>query len=396
MKIGQRAQNLLLMSASMIGSLIICEIALRLFTPFPINKTSNKIEDDDLGYRMTSKLADIDKWGFRNPSKTQGVLAAIGDSHTYGINVRSEEAWPAVLQIRSGIPTYNFGLAGYGIYTYHALIRGNVPGKYEGLLIALYPPNDFSERSHCHIDRGSRFWNREITRLSLRMPKCSGVTEVFKRIPIKDYIESETALGSALKQLVVDRVRAIGLKGLTDGFYQEVPNTKESVRLRRVRKHMRAMNMNRPEIRIIWKDFLKMLTDWSNMANEKKLLIGILIIPSKQRLLFEYAKQKGGGELLSKLKDPVQTEIELEARIIKQSRDLGIPVESAIGPMLEARELAIQKGIRLYPPRDGHPNALGYRAYARAALKLTYRICDEHADKPFCSRTFTRRVEVDQ
>ena len=394
MKISPRLQSLFLLSVSLIASLILCEIGLRVLTPFPINKSSNKIQDDNLGYRMSSELADVDKWGFRNPSKTRRVLAAIGDSHTYGFNILSEESWPAVLQGSLGIPTYNFGVGSYGIYSYHALIRQSVAGKFKGAVIALYPPNDFANvYSSCRISRDSSFWNREIKRLSLNMPKCWGMSEDYKRVRIDRFLKDRTAVGSAFDHLVIDNVRRFGRNDLKRKNYFEIPNTQEFVSYRGVRLHMQSMDVERDEIKIIWSDFLKMSTDWSKIADEDDILLAIMIIPSKERLLYEYAKQKGRGELLNKLKDSVQTEVDLEARIIKQARAVGMPVESAIGRLLKAKELSMQKGVPLYPPRNGHPKAAGYAAYARSAHDLLRKSCDDHMDNPICVQTLAGRAE---
>jgi len=395
-KNGSRLENLLLVTVSIIGSLILCEIGLRALTPFPVNKSSNKIDDANLGYRMSSKLAGIDKWGFRNPSGNQRVLAAIGDSHTYGFNVTPGHAWPAVLQKHSGIPIYNFGVGGYGIYAYHALMRQHVAPEYTGALIALYLPNDFNERSHCPIDRDSSFWNQEIKRLSLTMPKCWGMDEAYKSLRIGQFIEYETAIGSAFKHLVIDRVRAFGRSAIRGKNNFEVASAQESVKLHRVSGNMRSTNMDRVEIRTIWSDFLKILTDWSNTAREKKLLLGMIIIPSKQRVLLEYAKHRGVDQPLAQLKEALQREVQFEARVIKHARNLGIPADSAIGPMLNAKELALQKGMPLYPPGNAHPNALGYAAYARAARNLVRRICDTRADNVVCVQALAGRAEKDQ
>ena len=391
MKISPRLQSLFLLSVSLIASLILCEIGLRVLTPFPVNKSSNKIDDAVLGYRMNSKLAGVDSSGFRNPSENQRVLAAIGDSHTFGFNVTPEDTWPAVLQRNSGIPIYNFGVGGYGIYSYHALMRQHVAPEYTGALIALYIPNDFSERSHCLIDRGSSFWRQETKRLSLTMPKCWGLDKAYKSRRIGHFIKYETAIGSAFKHLIIDRVRAFGRIRVKKTI--EVPYAQESVRLRRVSALTRSMDFDRDEIRTIWSDFLKMIADWSNTAREKKLLLGMIIIPSKQRVLLEYAKHRGEDQPSERLKEALQKEVELEAKIIEHARNLGIPTDSAIGPMLNAKELALQKGMPLYPPGNGHPNVVGYAAYARSAHDLLRKICDDHMDNPICSQAWARRAE---
>jgi hypothetical protein len=57
------------------------------------------ISDSDLTYRGNPLAPGNDANGFRNaniPSKAE--IVAIGDSHTYGWGVHSDEAWPHELQ----------------------------------------------------------------------------------------------------------------------------------------------------------------------------------------------------------------------------------------------------------------------------------------------------------
>lgn len=397
MKIGQRGQNLLLFTVSLIGSLILCEMGLRIFTPFPITKSSNKIQDPNLGYRLSPGLADVDTSGFRNPSDTQHVLAAVGDSHTYGVNVPSAQSWPAALQSRSGIQTYNFGVGSYGVYSYHALIRENIAGKFKGVVVALYLANDFADKhSYCAISRNSTFWKQETKKLSLEIPKCSGLTVYIGGKKIWPYIRDATAITSAFKHLVIDRISAADRKGPKAKDYYEIPGTQESINLPRARKHMRSMDLERREIRLILSDFSRMLKRWSEISGESNLLLGIMIVPSKPRVLIEYAKQRDNFRLSKTLQDFLQKEVALEAGIIKQAQDAGIPVESAIGPLLKAKELAEQKKLPLYRAGDSHPNALGYRAYAQAALNLIRRGCDGHKGNSICAQSLARWAEPDQ
>ena len=51
---------------SIFTSIFLLEIGLRVFTPHPITRTSNKIPDPRLGYRVDPKLQGIDERGFRN------------------------------------------------------------------------------------------------------------------------------------------------------------------------------------------------------------------------------------------------------------------------------------------------------------------------------------------
>ena len=60
----------------------------------------------------------IDADGLRSvgerPASRDGLILAVGDSFTYGDEVRDEETWPAQLQRISGRPVLNGGVTGYG------------------------------------------------------------------------------------------------------------------------------------------------------------------------------------------------------------------------------------------------------------------------------------------
>lgn len=393
MRIGQLGRNLLLFTISLAGSLLICEIGLRIFTRFPTNEGSAKIEDANLGYRLNPKLIDVDKWGFRNPPDTSRVVAAVGDSHTYGNNVFSRDAWPKSFENISGVPTYNFGVGSYGVYAYHALIKQHIAGQFNGAIIALFPANDFANKwSNCRIIRNSDFWSQDIKRLSLAMPRCSRRRRQIKDRGVGFFIKYQTATGSAIDHLVIDRIRAA--RG--NSKYYEIPGTQESVNPGGEYRRTQMMEIDRDEIRLIWNDFSKMLTDWSKIAREGNFILGIMIIPSKLRVLVEYAKQKDGGNFPSEIIYAVKKEVELESRIIELARTVGIPVESALGSMIKAKEIGIRKGVPLYKHADSHPNAAGYAGYARTAHDLFRRICDSHKDNPMCASNLAGRSKIDQ
>jgi len=51
--------------AAFIFALLLTEVLLRSFTDFPVGKV-NIVLDKDIGYRHSSRLHDIDIYGFRN------------------------------------------------------------------------------------------------------------------------------------------------------------------------------------------------------------------------------------------------------------------------------------------------------------------------------------------
>lgn len=48
------------------------------------------------------------------PPSSNGLIASVGDSYTYGEDVGDREAWPAQLQTLSGKRVLNAGVSGYG------------------------------------------------------------------------------------------------------------------------------------------------------------------------------------------------------------------------------------------------------------------------------------------
>jgi hypothetical protein len=61
--------------------------------------------------------------GWRNELRPErAAIVAIGDSQTYGDEVRCEDAWPQRLGRQLGRTTYNLALRGYGPMQYLRLV----------------------------------------------------------------------------------------------------------------------------------------------------------------------------------------------------------------------------------------------------------------------------------
>ena len=103
LKMRKTLANIALLAAVTILCLALAVAGLRAFTPFPIHaKKANKIYDRDFGYRLNPGHPTIDKNGFRNRGQKKAVVAVIGDSHTYGSNVRPEQSWPEQFEKMTG------------------------------------------------------------------------------------------------------------------------------------------------------------------------------------------------------------------------------------------------------------------------------------------------------
>lgn len=74
----------------------------------------NLIEED------TYVPVSTDKYGFRNDVDiAHAPLAGLGDSMVFGLYVRNDELWSAVLSEELGVPVANYGVMGYSIWQYN-------------------------------------------------------------------------------------------------------------------------------------------------------------------------------------------------------------------------------------------------------------------------------------
>lgn len=114
------------------------------------------IYDPVLGHALEPGRGTIDAWGFRNrevPERTDVVC--LGDSQTYGTNIRRGDTWPAALGEVSGLATYNMGLNGYGPVQYRALTERALTLEPAAVVIGFYFGNDLLD---AHLFAGLDAW----------------------------------------------------------------------------------------------------------------------------------------------------------------------------------------------------------------------------------------------
>ena len=372
-------KNGLLLLFSIILSLVMGEVLLRAFTPFPIGNKSHRIPDPDLGYRLSGSLHDADEYGFRNPAGQKAAyrIAAIGDSYTYGNNVGGSKAWPALLEGSSGLKTYNFGIGGFGIYSYHALVSRALKDGAKDILVALFPANDFGAVwSHCDIaEASSAFWRNEQARLqleSLAPPKGSGGwRHCWHSNPsggLRTLIVEHSAIAGAVRMLAIPAVRRVVSKPRQSGEYFVFPGGVPPILRKYVAENAALTDLAQPETARLFDDFGRFTEDWSKRAAGR---IGILVVPSKERVIFEVLRRHGALHQV----DPffirsVEQEIVLEHKVVALAHARNIPVKEVIGPMSTALEDAIRRKEAFYPEGDGHPYRAGYAAIAATSGRL--------------------------
>lgn len=387
--------------------LVLAEIGLRAFTPFPIHgRKANKIYDVDVGYRLNPGHPNTDKFGYRNRKDKPHTIAAIGDSHTYGSNVKPEEAWPEVFEQITGEPVYNYGVGSYAVYAHYAHVHRAVEQGAKYVIIALLIHNDFKVNGNsCDIDYAeSEFWQDAQERLDLKLPDCSEAKN-WQTARAPGFIRyfrgrAQSAILSAMDYLVV--------RPLSDAWYrlqvktpssatQPKPEPKQENKSRlkpgiypgeknqpqrpasayfagRAIKNQEVefafTDLSRQAVLDGIADFEKMLSDMKRLEEEKGVRIALMFIPSKIQLFYEYLDDLDIYEKIPILKDMAINHQKIEKRLIAHMDEIGLTWGTAKPELVTAIEASEKEGSWVFPPSGGHPLPVGYRAYAEAAARL--------------------------
>jgi len=361
-----RLTNLVVLLVTIVFCLSIAEIALRIFTPYPVGLSSNKAADPDLGYRLSSAFPQADAAGFRNSASAGTDVLAIGDSHTYGNNVGPGASWPAVLTRTSGLQVYNAGIGSYGILTYHALLRSQRLPKARAAIIALYPANDIcgGGSDGLIIASPSPFWQREASALGLIWPERKKKRKKFKGYSLSDRLKANSAIIGSVSALIRDN------RGIAPGesFYA-FPDGVQPVLVKHVVSHYKATDLENPRVAIMLDNLARMAATWSR---QEAIKVGVMIIPARERVVYAYFEKQGRlGDLAPDFVSRLQHLIKAEQRCMQIFSACALPYREALPEVLDAFEAELRAGRNLYPDYgSGHPLEAGYASYAAAAAAL--------------------------
>ncbi len=101
------------------------------------------VPDPELGHAHVPERSDLDEWGFRNRSVPERAhIVCLGDSLTFGTNVRRLDSYPSALATRSGLTVYNMSLGGYGPLQYLALTERALSLRPRVLVVGIFLGND--------------------------------------------------------------------------------------------------------------------------------------------------------------------------------------------------------------------------------------------------------------
>jgi len=370
-----RLVNILILGLTSIACLSLAELGMRALTAFPIHSPeANRISDPTLGYRLSASFPGVDSKGFRSINWRSGgsaKIAAIGDSHTFGYNVPASQSWPSVLARQGDFDVYNFGVGSFGVYTYYALARRAIDQDYDWILIGFFPANDFAPiASYCEIDFRSQLWTKFHNELNLTSPAASCDQRKGEAMPIRTWLKIHSALFSFLDYMLPQRFEdwllGRSVFGNTEINLKCVDIERlHCVRERVIHTHSRSTDLQIEANRRIFEDARKMLYDLSERVKKSEKKIGAIIIPSKERVLFESARRKESFSGDDKIE--IRTQMALENRLKIILDGVGIDYEDATPYVTEIFDEYRSRGQVFYPDGDGHPLEAGYKAYAMAA-----------------------------
>jgi len=353
-------KNTLLLAISILISLLILEIGLRMLTPFPIHgEMANRVAHPVLGYTLDPANGEVDADGFRNATADGHYdIVVMGDSHTQGFNVMPDESWPQQLADMLDVAVYNAGIGGYNIYHYPYLAEIARKKSPALVLLALLPSNDLL-RSTAATEYLTTIPGLDLEGVPVKI--IEGRLEQ-SNASLKDILQNNLAIVSAVSYLNNKRTS-------NNENYFDVGG--QAVQKKRVTNHQGYSDLSNPVVATSFRNSLVILSYINSNLKQSDIKFGVVILPSKELILQEWAQANH-----IPLPDGYQitNEEALIGAYTEYFSNSGINFVDATPFVLEAFQADTQFATIFYPRGDGHPFASGYQSYARAAATLIRRI----------------------
>lgn len=315
--------------------------------------------DPVLGRVHLPRRGAIDAWGFRNAAVPQRAdVVCLGDSQTYGENLRREQAYPARIAERTGRSVYNMSLGGYGPLQMWALMDRALSLEPQTLVFGFYPGNDLVD---AHRFAALDHWR------DLRDPALAYATPT-ELLPRDErsanlalaVIDGAVARSWTLARLTHDLkllvkstpalARMYGQGDTRDGYDGGTIRTLFSPDLR-----FGTVDLERPEVRDGLRITAIALRAIAARCEAKGVRAVLLVIPTKERVYHAHLAAVGAAEaaLVARVS---AAEVDVTARVVAEARGLGMTVVDPTDALV--RELG--SGTALWPHgRDGHLGPAG-------------------------------------
>jgi hypothetical protein len=339
----------------------ILELGIRVFTPYPNNlPRSNLVYDAVLGFRLRPHSFESNTDGFRSPEgAVRAHIVAIGDSHTFGGNVGTNEAWPTLLAAKMQEPYYNFGVPGYNIVEYQLILKQAFRLDPSVAVLAVYPYNDFESFCRSYIaalDRGAGLKDQTL---------CAGQSQN-QAAPAGRWWDFSAAMSLARDYARKARTFSprLPLLGFNENIVFRVssPGREASFVLPDRAAYLDKVNSQRHDKVDAERFFRGLISDFNNHLAAHRSRGLVVIIPSKDKVYGEWAKTQNIS-FPNEILDLISYEDEWTIFSKRVANDAGLPTCDLIEPLVEL----VSTGGKAYPQfENSHPIAPGYAVYARA------------------------------
>ena len=393
-----------------LASILFVEVDLITRPPWwMVDKSDSMLVDDDrLGKRGNPEWREHDARGFRNPSALDSAtIVALGDSHTYGTSVSSEETWPSILSAQLGKDVYNMGLGGYGPAHNNENLSIAIELKPEWIIFGLYFGNDFYE-DFLFAQRNRRLSEYapndvliEISELENRRTIADEVGFLFlrggkikesatNRLPsevleppgfpwiIRKWLTDHSKLYGLLRSLMIRFVYDAEINALLARDFHKAKANLTDRQLPFVSIYdglswqtiftspyrFRVMDNADPRIRTGIEISKHMLDRMRFRASDIGAKFVVLLLPTKEYVFWPRVKNPDLHKLLTEL---VRHEDRIRNEIKRYMQERGIDF---IDPVTELRESERQP---YFPDGNGHPNASGHKIIAGKILEFIKR-----------------------
>jgi lysophospholipase L1-like esterase len=328
---------------------------------------ADPVFDSVLGLRLEPHVAGHDEWGFRNREvPKQAAVVTIGDSQTYGVGAPAPLSWPAQLAKLIDRPVYNASLGGYSPIQYRELLnRYAMRLRPSTVIVGFYYGNDLWEAHQAVY--GLRHWT------ALRKPGIptrarfdeDDAPKTKFLGPLRDWLArhsviyrmaTSSILGTQARQAeFVARTRGGDVVEFRDPVTGITTGLTPAYRLR-------ALNLDSANVK---EGLALSLERFERMAQDcraARIDLLIALIPTKERVYqpwIEADPKLRDNESLGAL---LRNENEADRRIKEYLSQHHVRYLDLVVPLRQAA-----RHVAIYPPNeDGHPNAEGYSAIAKA------------------------------
>ncbi len=366
------------------------------------------VDDDRLGKRGNPEWRWHDARGFRNPSAlSSATVVALGDSHTYGTSVNSEESWPSIISAHLGKDVYNMGLGGYGSTQSLENLSIAIELNPKLIIFGLYFGNDFfddfafAQRNDLLLEYVNQDVLAEISKLESQRTIQEEISFLFdggrnikKAVPNRSPAEaSETAKSPWIIGIwILDHSK---LYGLLRTLKNQIVSESDSNALLARDFYRAKENLSERQLPFVsvydgptWKTIFtspyrfrtlddadlrirtgieiskQMLDQMRHRVSERGTKYVVLLLPTKEFVFWPRVENPGEHKLLAEL---ARHEDRIRNEIKRYMRERGIEF---VDPVKELRDSESQP---YFPDGNGHPNALGHKIIAENVLEFIKR-----------------------